>query len=523
MFLGVTEPKHLAYMVRLGLWGPGTSFPLGIQDFLSAVVSGGVGMMELVAMHLKREGCYISRSLSYSGCTFDTVEDAVSAEALAVYDRAVKLWQELHQELVDGLQKGTIRFPLPKGGAGLDGADAGSEEGDEEEDDGIDLADYSSDDQDVGIGNSGKFMSPLKGNKKTGVTRAFVFRYYWGAHQRFFRSLCISLKVPCAVALAKKALEDGKSVIIGLQTTGESSIESEMGGGGGKGVEKGGGSTVTEIISAPALTMKKVVFKLLPLPPKPERVRRAEELRREERVERKKREATEKAQQRSKALFTAKGIAAKRSGIPIDLLSDDDDEGDVENEEEDIWVTKKREKLKKKLKAQRAVGRTESKDKEEEEGEEDAKDHAGNRARARRARAAVNYKEISDDDEEEEEELDFLKSEPVLEQSEEEEDEEKDDQVEEVSRGRNSKRAVPKARGKATGKAGRGDGKVTVQKMKKFSKYQSMLPDHEGWLFDVGCDEHIYARVRRFFPRHGSSDGTIIAYLPAEDNEGVAL
>ena len=28
----------------------------------------GVGMMELVAMHLKAQGSYISRSLSYTGC-----------------------------------------------------------------------------------------------------------------------------------------------------------------------------------------------------------------------------------------------------------------------------------------------------------------------------------------------------------------------------------------------------------------------------------------------------------------------
>lgn len=35
-----------------------------------------------------------------------------------------------------------------------------------------------------------------------------VLRYYWGAHQRFFRSLCVSLKVPCAIAVAKHAISE---------------------------------------------------------------------------------------------------------------------------------------------------------------------------------------------------------------------------------------------------------------------------------------------------------------------------
>lgn len=42
-----------------------------------------------------------------------------------------------------------------------------------------------------------------------------------GAHQRFFRSLCISLKVPRAIEICKKALSQGQCVVIGLQTTGQ--------------------------------------------------------------------------------------------------------------------------------------------------------------------------------------------------------------------------------------------------------------------------------------------------------------
>ncbi|KAH8091947.1 hypothetical protein JL720_5521 [Aureococcus anophagefferens] len=43
----------------------------------------------------------------------------------------------------------------------------------------------------------------------------------WGGHQRFFRSLITGFKVPTLVKLARAALDDGKCVVIGLQSTGE--------------------------------------------------------------------------------------------------------------------------------------------------------------------------------------------------------------------------------------------------------------------------------------------------------------
>jgi len=33
---GASEPRHMAYMSRLGIWGPGTPFK-GFQDFINAV------------------------------------------------------------------------------------------------------------------------------------------------------------------------------------------------------------------------------------------------------------------------------------------------------------------------------------------------------------------------------------------------------------------------------------------------------------------------------------------------------
>ena len=55
-----------------------------------------------------------------------------------------------------------------------------------------------------------------------------VLRQYWSAHQRFFKQLCISLKLPKLVAEAQAALEQGKCVVIGLQATGESALEEHI-------------------------------------------------------------------------------------------------------------------------------------------------------------------------------------------------------------------------------------------------------------------------------------------------------
>lgn len=43
----------------------------------------------------------------------------------------------------------------------------------------------------------------------------------WAAHQRFFRYLCVASKVPAVIEIAQRALAEGKSVVIGLQNTGE--------------------------------------------------------------------------------------------------------------------------------------------------------------------------------------------------------------------------------------------------------------------------------------------------------------
>ena len=71
----VSQPKNLGFMSRLGLWGPGTEHPQGFNQFLDGLDRLGTGAMELHAMYLKSTGAIVARTLSYSACEFEMVDD----------------------------------------------------------------------------------------------------------------------------------------------------------------------------------------------------------------------------------------------------------------------------------------------------------------------------------------------------------------------------------------------------------------------------------------------------------------
>jgi hypothetical protein len=58
-----TEVRHLAYMIRLGLWGQGSAFE-NFAEFAREIEEGGIGAMEMVARDLKAMGRYLCGSLS---------------------------------------------------------------------------------------------------------------------------------------------------------------------------------------------------------------------------------------------------------------------------------------------------------------------------------------------------------------------------------------------------------------------------------------------------------------------------
>ncbi|KAG5190489.1 P-loop containing NTP hydrolase pore-1-domain-containing protein, partial [Tribonema minus] len=215
---GASEPRNLGYMTRLGLWGQGTPFPSGFEQLLGTVDGHGVGAMEMMAMHLKQSGAFLCRTLSFAGCGFELpMCDDVTPGALAVYDRAAALWQRLRREVAASLdERGRLlRLPNPAG-PGL----------------------------------------PDLIRRTESAQR--VWRYFWGAHQRFFRDLCIASKVPAAIAIARAALDAGQACVIGLQSTGEAGTLAAL--------AEAQSETLPDTFSAPHHTLRRVVKKCLPLP-----------------------------------------------------------------------------------------------------------------------------------------------------------------------------------------------------------------------------------------------------------------
>lgn len=211
---GITNPADMAYMTRLGLWGEGTSFPLGFREFLGTIERGGFGMMELVAMHLKRSGVYHCRALSFVGTEFEIVENEISQEEVDMYNRACDLWQLMYLEIV------RMKIQQPH----------------------VPTDDVEGEDEDRDEGDRKKSMQRIK-------------TYFWGAHQRFFRSLCISLKVKRAIEMAQQNKKNGKSVIIGLQGTGEASLNEAT-----KNAE-----SLDDFISAPKRTLTTTIDRIFGL------------------------------------------------------------------------------------------------------------------------------------------------------------------------------------------------------------------------------------------------------------------
>jgi len=159
---GASEPKHMAYMVRLGIWGPGSPFR-DFNDFLGAVEKRGVGAMEIVAMDMKLRGMYIARQLSFTGVSFRIDEVELPDELRDVYNKSVDLWVEMLHKFTEA----------------------------------ADLIDAE------------------KKMKKT------MWGQFWSSHQRFFKYLCIASKVKHVCRVAEENQRLGKCIVIGLQSTGE--------------------------------------------------------------------------------------------------------------------------------------------------------------------------------------------------------------------------------------------------------------------------------------------------------------
>ncbi|CAK9271564.1 unnamed protein product [Sphagnum jensenii] len=201
---GASEPRNMGYMTRLGLWGAGTDFP-HFSSFLAALEKRGVGALELVAMDMKARGMYVCRTLSFKGAEFSIGEVPLESKMQGMYYKACYFWSALRTEL----------------------------------------------------------MCALDALQEKKPSQNQLWRLYWANHQRFFRHMCMSAKVPAAVRLAKQALEEGKCVVIGLQSTGEARTEEAV---NKYGVE------LDDFVSGPRELLLKLVEDHYPLPSEPRHV-----------------------------------------------------------------------------------------------------------------------------------------------------------------------------------------------------------------------------------------------------------
>ena len=196
---GITEPANMAYMTRLGLWGPQTPFPDGFTQFHQAVTVAGTSMMELVAMELKRQGSYICRTLSYKGAEFKTVKDAISEEDIMLYNETCLVWQELYNDLKQGLEDGTLIFPIKKKAKG-DKEDGANNNNEEEED----YEDYI-DEEDEERDEYSPLEIPENGSHKV------IWACFWGAHQvrrilYTYMYICSNIHIQIYLYIAFRAL-----------------------------------------------------------------------------------------------------------------------------------------------------------------------------------------------------------------------------------------------------------------------------------------------------------------------------
>ena len=108
-------------------------------------------------MHLKRQGQYLCRTLSYHGCTFTIDEQALISHAVSVYDRAAMFWIKLYDQLKHNLNSSKY----------LDYFDRSSSRGADSDNSADDLELLDSD------------VKPLSLPKDGKLSKTIILRYYW--------------------------------------------------------------------------------------------------------------------------------------------------------------------------------------------------------------------------------------------------------------------------------------------------------------------------------------------------------
>ncbi|MBS0232167.1 MAG: strawberry notch family protein [Proteobacteria bacterium] len=175
---GATTVENLAYAQRLGLWGS-DDLPFNTRDeFVAAMLDGGIAAMEVVARDLKSLGLYTARSLTYEGVEVELLVHDLTPQQVHIYDAFAGAYQIIHSNLQDAMtangitsEKGVTQNPRAKAAA----------------------------------------MSAFEGSK-----------------QRLFANLLLSMKMPSLLKSIEDDIARGDAVIVQLVTTSEALLHRRL-------------------------------------------------------------------------------------------------------------------------------------------------------------------------------------------------------------------------------------------------------------------------------------------------------
>lgn len=168
---GATEVSNLIYAERLGLWGEGTAFLNG-NDFVTKISAGGLAAMELIARDMKSMGVYLSRNISYEDVKYERLEHKLTADQTKIYNTVAEGWQTVFQNMEKALE--------------------------------------------------------VTEQKHDGTKKGSSYSAFWGGQQRFFNQIITSMQMPTVLKDMEKQLADGKSIVVQLVSTNESSQKKEL-------------------------------------------------------------------------------------------------------------------------------------------------------------------------------------------------------------------------------------------------------------------------------------------------------
>jgi C-terminal domain on Strawberry notch homologue/P-loop containing NTP hydrolase pore-1 len=259
---GASSPRHMGIFSRLGLWGSIVKdktflnidamnqvnqmleavqkgeklFPFSsFGEFVKVVEAGGTSALEICAVNMKSMGIYCARSLSYLDATFETEALHVSKEFKDMYDDGVHKWGIVYRLLQSAFKQAfqmskiqvekvdharLVRPPSPmKDGKVVKVVPPNVK---------VEYKDHKNKTKSVPLW----FVSALRHfnmrcaikNEAGEVTKKYwsqIKGYFFGSTLRWGGQMVLASKVPGIADIAKRAIEAGNAVVIGMQSTGE--------------------------------------------------------------------------------------------------------------------------------------------------------------------------------------------------------------------------------------------------------------------------------------------------------------